>query len=288
MTKPAEKHAGISRLDAVFAKLATEKKPALITYIMGGDPAYEISLELMQTLAAAGADVIELGVPFSDPTADGPTIQKAAIRSLNAGTNTTKVFEQLYAFRQQNQHTPVILMGYFNPILRYGIDEFCNDARLAGADGLIIVDLPPEESGEIELQAKENNLHIIRLLAPTSDDARIDYVLRKSSGFVYYISMTGTTGTKLANPSTVVPHITRLRKHTNLPIAVGFGIKTPEQAEEIGKFADAVVVGSAIVELVAQSTKALNVEAMSHKIVADVHEFVASISKKFKKITRLQ
>ena len=291
MTQPLENIAKISRIDGVFAKLAAEKKPALITYIMAGDPSPEISAELMATLAKAGADIIELGMPFSDPTADGPTIQRAGIRALRGGTNLTKVFEQLYDFRESNQITPVILMGYFNPILHYGIKEFCHDAELAGADGLIIVDLPPEESGEIEGFAAAHNLHIIRLLAPTTPDERLDFVLNQSSGFVYFISMTGTTGTKNINPSTVVPHLARLRKHTNLPIAVGFGVKTPEQAEEIGKFADGVVVGSAIVDLIGKNTdsfNAANLKTLNHKIVADVFEFVASISKKLKTLTKLQ
>lgn len=291
MNQPAENIVKNSRLDATFAKLAAEKKPALITYVMGGDPTAEISGEIMKTLANAGADIIELGLPFSDPTADGPTIQKAAIRALLEGTTLTKVFEQLYDFRQTNQKTPVILMGYFNPILHYGIKEFCHDAELAGADGLIIVDLPPEESGEIEGFAAEHGLHIIRLLAPTTPDERLDFVLNHSSGFVYFISMTGTTGTKTVNPSTVVPHLTRLRKYTDLPIAVGFGIKTAEQAEEVGKFADAVVVGSAIVDLIGQSTDSFNaagINTLKHKILADVFDFVASISKKLKTLTRLQ
>lgn len=290
MNQPAEKTENLSRLDGVFAKLAAVKKPALISYVMGGDPNAEISVELMRNLAAAGSDVIELGMPFSDPTADGPTIQKAAIRALKDGATITKVFEQLYEFRQTNAETPVILMGYFNPILHYGIEEFCHDAELAGADGLIIVDLPPEESAEIEPFAAAKNLHLIRLLAPTTPDDRLEYVLDKSSGFVYFISMTGTTGTKTVNPSTVVPHLTRLRKYTDLPIAVGFGVKTPEQAEEIGKFADAVVVGSAIVELVERSADGFNTmdnNSLKHKISADVFEFVASLSKKLKLVTKL-
>jgi len=183
------------------------------------------------------------------------------------------------------------LMGYFNPILHYGIKEFCHDAELAGADGLIIVDLPPEESAEIEGFAAAHNLHIIRLLAPTTPDERLDFVLNHSSGFVYFISMTGTTGTKTVNPSTVVPHLTRLRKHTNLPIAVGFGIKTAEQAEEVGKFADGVVVGSAIVDLIGQSADAFNAldsNSLKQKILADVFDFVASVSKKLKTLNKLQ
>jgi len=210
---------------------------------------------------------------------------------LKEGTNLAKVFEQLENFRQTNQKTPVILMGYFNPILHYGIKEFCHDAELAGADGLIIVDLPPEESVEIAGFAAEHNLHIIRLLAPTTPDERLDYVLSDASGFVYFISMTGTTGTKAVNPSTVVPHLTRLRKYTDLPIAVGFGVKTAEQAEEIGKFADAVVVGSAIVDLIAKnadSFNAANLNTLKHKICSDVFDFVASISKKLKTLTKLK
>jgi tryptophan synthase alpha chain len=291
MNQPLENIVKNSRLEGVFAKLAAEKKPALISYIMAGDPSAEISAELMQNLAKAGSDIIELGMPFSDPTADGPTIQRAAIRSLKQGTNLKSVFEQLYNFRKINQNTPVILMGYFNPILHYGIKEFCHDAELAGADGLIIVDLPIEESGEIEGFAADHNLHIIRLLAPTTPDERIDEVLKNASGFVYFISMTGTTGTKAVNPSTVVPHLSRLRKHTNLPIAVGFGVKTAEQAEEIGKFADAVVVGSAIVDLIGKNTdsfNAANLNTLRHKIVADVFEFVVSISKKLKTLIKLQ
>lgn len=290
-SQPATETIKNTRLDDVFARLATAKKPALISYIMGGDPNAEISVELMKTLATAGSDVIELGMPFSDPTADGPTIQRAGIRALKNGATITTVFEQLYEFRQSNTETPVILMGYFNPILHYGIENFCADAESAGADGLIIVDLPPEESAELEPFANAKNLHLIRLLAPTTNDERLDYVLDNASGFVYFVSMTGTTGTKSINPSTVVPHLTRLRKHTKLPIAVGFGIKTPEQAEEIGKFADAVVVGSAIVDLVGKSADSLNTmdnANLKHKITADVFEFVASLAKKLKVITRLK
>ncbi|PIR33120.1 MAG: tryptophan synthase subunit alpha [Alphaproteobacteria bacterium CG11_big_fil_rev_8_21_14_0_20_44_7] len=292
MSETAHDYSQISaeneRINACFSRLKQDKKPALITYIMAGDPDFSISAEIMESLPKAGADIIELGMPFSDPMADGPIIQEAAMRSLDAGATMAKTLEQLYNFRKKNTETPVILMGYYNPILKYGINEFCHDAELAGADGLIIVDLPPEEDNQLYMAAAAKNICMIRLIAPTSDEARLSTILEKASGFVYFISLTGTTGTKAVNPSTVVPYIKKIAKQTKLPIAVGFGVKTPEQAQEIGKFAEAVVVGSSIVDLIGQSANRGNAKDMRHKIVSDIYDFVGLLSAALKRTTKLQ
>ena len=287
MNQPAENIETPSRIAECLARLDKEKKPALITYTMAGDPNPKNSLAVMNSLVSAGSDIIELGMPFSDPMADGPTIQRAAIRALKNGINVTKTLEQLYKFRQENDYTPVVLMGYYNPILKYGIEEFCHDAKLAGADGLIIVDLPPEEDAALHKSTQIKELDLIKLAAPTSDDKRMDIITQHASGFVYFISMTGTTGTKTVNPSTVMPHIKTLRKHTKLPIAVGFGIKTPEQAQEIGKFADAVVIGSAIVDVIEKNTITGTGTALDQKLSADVYEFVEKISQALKEVDKL-
>lgn len=268
----------MSRLERRFAKLKLEeKRAALITYIMASDPTIEISEQILNALPEAGADIIELGMAFSDPMADGPTIQDAANRALSAGATMAKTLEILYKFRQKNSETPVILMGYYNPILRYGIKEFCHDANLAGADGLIIVDLPPEEDAELAHYADEKGISIIRLISPTTPEERLERILQNTSGFVYYISMAGVTGAKSVNPSTVVPYVNNIRRFTKLPVAVGFGIKSPEQAREIGKYADAVVVGSAIVNKIGDYAKTYSSKSDPKQLVKTITDFVKSL-----------
>jgi tryptophan synthase alpha chain len=218
---------------------------------MAGDPDLTTSLRLFQGLPAAGADIIEIGFPFSDPMADGPAIQAAGLRALKAGTTLRGVLELVRAFRAGDETTPIVLMGYYNPIYRYGVPAFLADARAAGIDGLIVVDLPPEEDSELCLPAREAGIDFIRMTAPTTDDARLPAVLAHASGFVYYVSITGITGTKSASNASIGTALQRLRRHTSVPIAVGFGIKRAEQAEAVAREADAVVVGTALVQRVA-------------------------------------
>ncbi|MGB4108194.1 MAG: tryptophan synthase subunit alpha [Alphaproteobacteria bacterium] len=248
----------MSRISQTFAAL---KRPALITFITAGDPDAARSMEILKSLPGAGADIIELGMPFTDPMADGPVIQAAGLRALNAGATMQQTLKMVQQFRQENSTTPIVLMGYANPALQYGNDKFCVDAAKAGVDGLIIVDLPPEESEELESAAKKNGLDFIRLLTPTTKDDRIPTVVKNASGFLYYVSVTGITGAAKASPETIRPHIEQIRKHTKLPIAIGFGIKTPEDAKALSKIGDAVVVGSAIVNTIAgnQDTKDIQV-----------------------------
>ena len=261
----------MSRIANKFAELRKKRKSALITYTVTCDPDQATAQAIMDILPSAGADIIELGMAFSDPTADGPTIQEAAQRGLLGGASLVKTLEMVYNFRQKNNETPIILMGYYNPILRYGVENFCKDAAASGADGMIIVDLPPEEEGEFVPTAEKYKLSLIKLIAPTTDDARLPLVLKNASGFVYYISMAGVSGTKSVNPGTVVPFVTNIKKHTDLPVAVGFGIKTPAHAKEIAKYSDAVVVGSAIVERIGKASK--------RTAAQDVFDFVSSIAK---------
>ena len=237
-----------SRLEARFAALRAEGRGGLVTFTTAGDPDFETALEILQGLPAAGADVIELGMPFSDPMADGPAIQASSLRALKAGMTLAKTLELVRRFRAGDQATPVILMGYYNPIYSYGNARFLADAVAAGVDGLIIVDLPPEEDAELCRPALEAGLHWIRLATPTTDDARLPTVLSNTSGFVYYVSIMGITGTRSATAEAVQGAVARLKRHTDLPVAVGFGIKTPEQAAEVARAADAAVVGSALVE----------------------------------------
>ncbi|MCV0395192.1 MAG: tryptophan synthase subunit alpha [Rhizobiaceae bacterium] len=240
-----------SRIDRRMAKLKNEGRPALVTYFMGGDPDYETSLSVMKRLPQAGADVIELGMPFSDPMADGPAIQAAGLRALRGGQTLAKTLEMARAFRAQDDETPIVMMGYYNPIYIYGVDRFLSDAKQAGIDGLIIVDLPPEMDAELCVPALEAGLNFIRLATPTTDDRRLPRVLENTSGFVYYVSMTGITGSALPDTSKVAAAVERIKTHTDLPVCVGFGVKTAEQARAIGQSADGVVVGTAIVNAVA-------------------------------------
>ncbi|WP_422369027.1 tryptophan synthase subunit alpha [Pelagibius sp.] len=239
-----------SRIERRFAALKAEGRGALVTFVTAGDPDPETALELVKGLPGAGADLIELGMPFSDPMAEGPTIQASSLRALNAGMTLAKTLAAVRAFRQADDDTPIILMGYYNPIYIYGVERFVNDAKAAGVDGLIMVDLPPEEDEELCLPALKAGIHWIRLATPTTDDKRLPTVLNNTSGFVYYVSIMGITGTKAVPIDHVREAVTRLRRHTELPIAVGFGIRTPEDAAAVADTASAAVVGSAIVDAI--------------------------------------
>lgn len=241
---------GNTRIDRRFQALKAANRKGLVTYLMANDPDYETSLRIIKGLPAAGADVIEVGMPFSDPMAEGPTIQAAAQRALKAGGSLTKTLELVKAFRQDDQDTPIVLMGYYNPIYRYGSENFVNDALAAGADGVIVVDLPPEEDEELCLPAYRGGLNFIRLATPTSDEKRLPALLANTSGFIYYVSITGITGAAAPDTEMVRKAVARIRPFTDLPIAVGFGIRSADQAAEIAAGADAVVVGSALVGLV--------------------------------------
>jgi tryptophan synthase alpha chain len=240
------------RIDARFARLRAEGRAGLVTFLTAGDPDLGTSCELIAGLAAAGADLIEIGMPFTDAMADGPSIQAASLRALAAGARMATTLELVRRVRAVDADVPIVLMGYYNPIHRYGNDRFLADAKAAGADGLIVVDLPPEEDGELCLPARAAGLDFIRLATPTTDDARLPAVLENISGFIYYVSVTGITGQKAAVAERVAPEVARIKRHTRLPVAVGFGIREPEQAAEIARFAEAAVVGSALVDLLAR------------------------------------
>ena len=260
-----------TRIDRKFASLKAEGRPALVTYFMGGDPDYDTSLRIMKALPKAGADVVELGMPFSDPMADGPAIQAAGQRALKSGQTLKKTLAMARAFREDDDTTPIVMMGYYNPIYIYGVDRFLEDAKASGIDGLIIVDLPPEMDAELCLPALKAGINFIRLATPTTDDKRLPAVLSNTSGFVYYVSMTGITGSALPDTSKVGTAVTRIKAHTDLPVCVGFGVKTAEQARVIGGSADGVVVGTAIVNAVA------NVIGPDGKTTADPAEAVATL-----------
>jgi tryptophan synthase alpha chain len=238
-----------TRIDRRFAALAKDGRPALVTFTTAGDPDYATSLAILRALPAAGADVIELGIPFSDPMADGPTIQASSQRALKAGQTLRKTLEMVRSFRAEDDATPIVLMGYYNPIYVYGVERFLADARQAGVDGLIVVDLPPEEDAELCLPALNAGLNFIRLATPTTDDKRLPAVLANTSGFVYYVSITGITGAATPDTGRVAAAVARIKRHCKLPVAVGFGVRTAEQAREIARNADGVVVGSALVDV---------------------------------------
>ena len=266
-----------SRIDARFAALARDGRAGLVTFVTAGDPDYETSLAILNALPKAGADVVELGMPFTDPMADGPAIQASSLRALKAGQNMKKTLEAVRAFRKQDDATPIVLMGYYNPIYVYGVDRFLKDAKAAGIDGLIVVDLPPEEDEELCLPALKADVAFIRLATPTTDDKRLPTVLKNTSGFVYYVSITGITGAAAPDSAKVDAALARIKRHTKLPIAVGFGVRTAADAQRIAERADAVVVGSALVEAVRQSLDAGG--KASARTVKSVTDLVAELAR---------
>lgn len=237
----------MTRIEDKFAALAHDGKKAFVAYVMAGDPDFDTSLEVVRGLPASGVDVIELGLPFTDPMADGPTIQLAGQRALEGGMTLQKTLDLARAFREEDQTTPIVLMGYYNPIYNRGVDQFLLDAKAAGIDGLIVVDLPPEEDAELCVPAHKAGLNFIRLATPTTDDKRLPRVLQNTSGFVYYVSITGITGAAEAQAGDVAPEVARIKSASGLPVIVGFGVNTPEKSRAIAEVADGVVVGSAIV-----------------------------------------
>ena len=261
----------MTRIDATFARLRAANRKAFVAYIMAGDPDYETSLTLMQGLPAAGVDIIELGMPFTDPMADGPTIQLAGQRALQAGQTLQRTLDMVATFRATDPTTPIVMMGYFNPIFSRGVTRFLADAKAAGVDGLIVVDLPPEEDAELCLPAQATGLNFIRLATPTTDDKRLPKVLQNTSGFVYYVSITGITGAGAAMAGDVGPEVARIKAQTSLPVIVGFGIRTPEAAQAIASVADGAVVGSAIVQLIAEGKKPAEVLAFIKGLADGAH-----------------
>lgn len=257
----------MTRIDAKFADLKAQGKKAFVAYVMAGDPDYETSLEIVKGLPGAGVDVIELGMPFTDPMADGPTIQLAGQRALEGGQTLEKTLQVARELRKGDDTTPIVMMGYYNPIYSRGVDAFLRDARDAGVDGLIVVDLPPEEDDELCIPAQAAGLNFIRLATPTTDDARLPAVLQNTSGFVYYVSITGITGAANAQAADVGPEVARIKSATDLPVIVGFGVKTPESAQAIAEVADGTVVGSAIVKLIEDG-----------RPVPEILDFVASLA----------
>lgn len=264
-----------TRIDARFAQCKAENRPALVTYVMGGDPDLATSQAILNALPAAGADVIELGLPFSDPMADGVVIQMAAQRALAQGQTLLGVLGMVEAFRRNDETTPIVMMGYYNPIYSFGVERFIAAAKQAGVDGLIIVDLPAEEDDELCIPALKAGLNFIRLTTPTTDDRRLPTVLENTSGFVYYVSMTGITGAAIKSRAAVGEAVQRIKSHTELPVAVGFGIKTAEDAAEIGKHSDGVVVGTVLVDAVARS---LVDGRPTDRTVAAVRDLVADLA----------
>jgi tryptophan synthase alpha chain len=242
-----------TRIDARFAELKKQGRSAFITFVMAGDPDPATSLEIVKALPKAGSDVIEIGMPFTDPMADGPAIQAAGLRALKAGMTLKKTLALVREFRKDDNSTPLVLMGYYNPIYIYGVDKFLVDAKAAGVDGLIVVDLPPEEDSELCLPAMKAGLNFVRLATPTTDDKRLPAVLANTSGFVYYVSVTGITGSATANSAAVGEAVARIQRHTRLPVCVGFGIRTPEAARSIAASADGAVVGTALVDALSSS-----------------------------------
>ena len=239
-----------TRIDRRFAALKEEGRAALMTFVMGGDPDYETSLAIVKALPAAGSDLIEVGMPFTDPMADGPAIQAAGVRALKAGQTMKRTLSLVREFRRSDDTTPIVLMGYYNPIYIYGVDTFLVDAKAAGVDGLIIVDLPPEEDTELCLPALKAGFNFIRLATPTTDDKRLPAVLANTSGFVYYVSITGITGSAAPDASKVADAVRRIKRHSALPVCVGFGVRTAEQVRALAQGTDGVVVGSALVDTV--------------------------------------
>ena len=263
-----------TRIERRFQALKDESRAGLVTFLTAGDPNADLAFEILKGLPAAGADVIEIGVPFSDPMADGPTIQASSLRAIKAGMTLGKVLTEVRNFRKNDSETPVVLMGYFNPIYIYGVDKFLLDAKLAGVDGFIVVDLPPEEEGEFCLPTLGAGLNFIYLTAPTTDQVRLPRVMEHASGFVYFVSITGITGTREAAASDVAPHVARIKKCTDLPVCVGFGIRTPEQAADIARIADGAVVGSVLVDIVAAN---VNAHDLPEKVLKSVRKLAAGV-----------
>jgi tryptophan synthase alpha chain len=261
----------MTRIDAKFQSLRASGKKAFVSYIMAGDPDVAVSLEIMKGLPEAGVDIIELGLPFTDPMADGETIQLAGQRALEGGMTLQKTLDMAAAFRKDDNTTPIVLMGYYNPIYSRGVDTFLKDAVASGIDGLIIVDLPPEEDSELCIPAQEAGLNFIRLATPTTDDARLPRVLQNTSGFVYYVSITGITGAANAEGADVGPEVARIKSKTDLPVIVGFGIKTPEKSREIAGLSDGAVVGSAIVERIGAGDSTGDVLAFVKSLADGAH-----------------
>jgi tryptophan synthase alpha chain len=265
-----------TRIDARFADLAKQGRSAFVTFLMAGDPDPATSLDILKALPKAGADIIEIGMPFTDPMADGPSIQAAGLRALKAGMTLKKTLEMVRAFRKDDDATPLVLMGYYNPIYIYGVDRFLVDAKSAGVDGLIIVDLPPEEDTELCLPAMKAGLNFIRLATPTTDDKRLPAVLANTSGFVYYVSITGITGSASADSGVVGEAVARIKRHTQLPVCVGFGIRTPDAARAIAEHANGAVVGTALVDALRGSLDAQ--DRATGKTVAAVADLVAALA----------
>ena len=260
-----------TRIDAKFQALKAEGRKAFVAYVMAGDPDYDTSLEIVRGLPGAGVDVIELGLPFTDPMADGPTIQLAGQRALEGGMTLQKTLDLARAFRAEDKDTPIVLMGYYNPIYSRGVDAFLADAKDAGIDGLIVVDLPPEEDDELCIPAQAAGLNFIRLATPTTDDKRLPRVLQNTSGFVYYVSITGITGAAEAEAGDVGPEVARIKAATDLPVIVGFGINTPEKSKAIASVADGAVVGSAIVGRIGKGDSAADVLAFVKSLADGAH-----------------
>jgi tryptophan synthase alpha chain len=261
----------MTRIDATFARLADQGRKAFVAYVMAGDPDAETAAEIVLGLPGAGVDVIELGLPFTDPMADGPTIQRAGQRALAAGMTLKGTLDLVRRLRERDADTPVVLMGYYNPIFAMGVDRFLAEATEAGVDGLIVVDLPPEEDAELCLPAQAAGINFVRLATPTTDDARLPTVVRNTSGFVYYVSITGITGSGAASAEVVGPEVARIKASSDLPVVVGFGIKTPEAARDIARVADGVVVGSAIVERIGRGDAPADVLAYVRTLADGAH-----------------
>ncbi|MEI4261297.1 tryptophan synthase subunit alpha [Roseovarius sp. D0-M9] len=261
----------MSRIDAKFAELKAAGKKAFVAYVMAGDPDFDTSLEVVKGLPGAGVDIIELGLPFTDPMADGETIQLAGQRALKGGMTLKRTLQMAREFRKGDDTTPIVMMGYYNPIYNHGVDQFLIDAREAGIDGLIVVDLPPEEDEELCIPAQAAGLNFIRLATPTTDDKRLPKVLQNTSGFVYYVSITGITGAAAAEAGDVAPEVARIKKQTDLPIIVGFGIRTPETSRAIAGVADGAVVGSAIVSRMAAGDSPADVLAFVKGLADGAH-----------------